>query len=296
MRNLRRSTGERIFDTINVIVLALIAFCCLAPLTHVLFASLSHPTALAMQRGLFFYPKDLTLKGYELVFRNSNILYGYLNTLLYVAAGTTINLVLNTLGGFVLSRRKVLWSKALILLIVFTMFFREGLIPFYILMNKLNMVNTRWSVIIPRAARVWYIIIIRTYFQGIPDSLEESAKIDGANALTILLRIMVPLAKPVLAVIVLFCAVDHWNGWFYAMIFLRNRDHFPLQLFLREILVMNDTSSMITQGYIDYSEMDIYKPLVKHATTMVATLPILFVYPFLQKHFVKGVMIGSLKG
>ena len=293
---MKQSVGDRIFDYSNALFMVFIALICLAPLTHVLFASLSNPRALAAQRGMFLYPKGFTLKGYELVFNNRNILLGYINTLIYVVAGTLINLTLNCMGGYVLSRKNVLWNKALMFLLTFTMFFSGGLIPFYILVKNLGMVNSRWAVILPGAAGVWYIIIIRTYFQGIPSSLEESAKIDGANALTILVRIMLPLAKPLLAVITLFCAVGHWNGWFNAMIFLRNRSLFPLQLFLREILVINDTSSMITKGYIDYSEMDIYKPLVKYATTIVATLPILFVYPFLQKHFVKGVLIGSLKG
>lgn len=186
-----------------------------------------------------------------------------------------------------------MWKNAIMFMIVFTMFFEGGLIPLYILVGKLGMMDTRWAVIIPSAVSAFNLIIMRTVFQGVPVSLEESAKIDGASDWTVLFRVIIPLSLPVVAVMVLFYGVSHWNSWFPAMIYLQNRGLLPLQLILREILIANDTTSMTT-GVASGDQMQIGET-IKYATIIIATVPILFLYPFLQKYFVKGVMIGAVK-
>ena len=188
----------------------------------------------------------------------------------------------------------MMWNNAIMFLIVFTMFFGGGMIPRFLLIRKLGMVNTRWALLIPNAIGTWNLIITRTSFMGIPNSLQESATIDGASDFTVLLRIILPLSLPVIAVMTLFYGVGHWNAWFDAMVFMRSRDLYPLQLFLREILIQNRADSMMIN--FDYVEGERYKELVKYSTIVVATVPVLFIYPFLQKYFVKGVMVGALKG
>lgn len=221
------------------------------------------------------------------------IITSYLNTFFYVVVGTTVNILLTSLGAYALSRKNVKWKNFIMFMIVFTMFFEGGLIPLYLLVSELNMIDTRWALIFPTAVSAFNLIIMRTAFQGIPDSLEESARIDGANDFTILFRIILPLSLPVVAVMILFYGVYHWNSWFHAMIFQQDRELFPVQLILREILIANDTNSMTT-GVSAVDAMPIGET-VKYATIVVATLPILCLYPFLQKYFVKGVMIGGIK-
>ncbi|SFP95329.1 carbohydrate ABC transporter permease [Caldicoprobacter faecalis] len=299
----KKTVGERIFNCINITFLTILAIACLYPMLYVLFASFSDPIELMKHRGLMLRPLGFTIEGYKLVFKNSSITTGYLNTLFYVTAGTAINLFMTSLGAYVLSRKNVLWKNAIAFMITITMLFSGGLIPFYLLVKSLGMVNTRWALIIPGAISTYNLFVMRTSFASIPDSLEESAKIDGANDFIILFRIILPLSKAVLAVMTLFYAVGHWNAWFNAMIFLRKRELFPLQLILREILIANDMQSMSNlEGLVDVSvqaNADIVyfaRLLVQYCTIIVATLPILFLYPFVQKYFVKGVMIGSLKG
>lgn len=296
MRLGKKSTGELVFDIFNHIFLVLVAIICLYPMIYVLFASFSQPSLLAKHRGILFGPLGFTLKGYELVFDNPNIITGYINTIIYVVAGTALSLLLTTFGAYALSRKDLLWRKQIMFLVTFTMFFSGGLIPFYLVVMQLKMINTRWAIIIPGAISVWNLIVMRTSFQSIPESLIESAKIDGANDFIILFRIVIPVSIATIAVMTLFYAVGQWNGWFNAMIFLRDRDLFPLQLILREILISNDVNSMTrVQDASQLVDTDYYKMLVKYCTIIVSTAPILCLYPFLQKYFVKGVMIGSLK-
>jgi putative aldouronate transport system permease protein len=299
----KKTAGERIFNCINITFLTILAIACLYPMLYVLFASFSDPIELMKHRGLILRPLGFTIEGYKLVFKNPSITTGYLNTLFYVTAGTAINLFMTSLGAYVLSRKNVLWKNTIAFMITITMLFSGGLIPFYLLVKSLGMVNTRWALIIPGAISTYNLFVMRTSFASIPDSLEESAKIDGANDFIILFRIILPLSKAVLAVMTLFYAVGHWNAWFNAMIFLRKRELFPLQLILREILLANDMQSMSNlEGLVDVSvqaNADIVyfaRLLVQYCTIIVATLPILFLYPFVQKYFVKGVMIGSIKG
>lgn len=292
----RKTTGKVVFDVFNAFILSFIAVACLIPLLHVLWASMSDPLILARHEGVIMFPLGSpTLKGYSLVFKNPNIVSGYGNTLLYVSTATTIGVLLSSIAGYVLSRKDILFRNQLMFFVTFTMMFSGGLIPFYMVVRNLGWIDKRVAVIIPACISVFNIIIMRTSMLGIPVSLEESAKLDGAGHLTILFSIFIPLSKAVIAVLVLFYAVGHWNSWFFAMIFLQTRTLFPLQLILREILIQNDISKvMASTGEV--SQMDIYKPLVQYCTTVVATGPILAIYPFVQKYFVTGVMIGSIKG
>ncbi|PMC34402.1 sugar ABC transporter permease [Bacillus sp. UMB0899] len=291
---MKKTLGERLFDYGNIIFLVFLSIITLYPLLYILFASVSDPTYVAQNRGIMLAPKDFTLEAYTLVFKNPMIVTSYLNTLFYVVIGTTLNIFLTSLGAYALSRKNVMWANLIMFMIVFTMFFEGGLIPSYLLVSELNMIDTRWALIFPTAVSAFNLIIMRTAFQGIPASLEESARIDGANDFTILFKIILPLSLPVVSVMILFYGVSHWNSWFPAMIFLQDRELFPVQLILREILIANDTSSM-TSGVGTVDAIPIGET-VKYATIVVATLPILCLYPFLQKYFVKGVMIGGIKG
>nr|WP_246320318.1 carbohydrate ABC transporter permease [Paenibacillus qinlingensis] len=266
----------------------------LYPFIYVLFSSVSDSRQLLSHTGVLLSPKGFTLAAYGMVFKNPNVVGGYVNTLFLVSLGTALNLIMTSLGAYVLSRKGVAWSRYVMLMIVFTMFFSGGLIPMYLLVNNwLHMGNNLLALIVPGIISTWNLIILRTSFSAIPDSLIESARMDGAQDFTILFRIVIPLSLPVMAVMVLFYGVGHWNSWFGAMIYLRDRDLFPLQLILREILIQNNTNYM--SGSSSIEDVEAVGESIKYATIVIATLPILFVYPFLQKYFVKGVMIGSIK-
>jgi putative aldouronate transport system permease protein len=293
---IRRSKGEAIFEVANTIIMILMMLICVYPLLYVIFASFSDPHRLAQHRGVLISSLGFTIKGYELVLKNPNIATGYVNTIFYVIAGTSVNLIMTALGAYVLSRRRAYWSDKMMFAVVFTMYFSGGLIPSYLLVKNLGMMNSALALIIPGAISTWNLIIMRTSFLAIPVSLEESARIDGANDLTILFKIILPLSLPVMAVMALFYGVHHWNAWFNAMMYLRNRALYPLQLILREILIQNSNTNMIVQSDVSQMDIDIYRSLVQYCTIIVATGPILLVYPFLQKYFVKGVMVGAIKG
>jgi putative aldouronate transport system permease protein len=290
---IKKTLGERLFDILNYSFILFICIITLYPFAFVFFASLSTPEAVYQSGGILFYPKGFRLGAYGMVLENPMIGYSYLNTIFYVVMGTTINIILSSFAAYSLSRKWLYGRNLLMFLIVFTMYFSGGLIPTYLIVRWLGLVDNRMAMVLPNAIVAYYVIIMRTYFQTIPDSMEESAKIDGANDFTVLFRIMMPLAKPVVSVMVLFYAVMHWNSWFNALIYLRKRLLYPLQMILREILVQNAIQDMMT-GLDEMDKVDM-APNIKYATIMVATLPILLVYPFLQKHFAKGIMIGAIK-
>ncbi|WP_127585195.1 carbohydrate ABC transporter permease [Paenibacillus koleovorans] len=286
--------GERVFDTIIHVLLGLLIVVTLYPLLYVTFASVSDAGQLITHKGFLYKSLGFSLDAYRAVFKNPAILTGYRNTLFILFFGVLVNLFMTALGAYVLSRKNVMLNKLFIFLIVFTMFFNGGLIPFYLVVKGVGLIDSLWATILPFAINTFNLIIMRTAFQAVPDSLEESAKIDGANHITIMFRIVLPLSMPVIAVMILYYAVDKWNGWFYASIFLKDHNLYPLQLTLRQILISNSTDSMAT----DAAAADRFQigETIKYATIMVATLPVLFVYPFVQKYFVKGVMVGALKG
>ncbi|MBM7566315.1 carbohydrate ABC transporter permease [Paenibacillus sacheonensis] len=293
---MKTETGffDRAFDVAIYAILLLLVVATLYPLLYVLFASFSEAGRLIVYKGILWKPLGFSLDAYKSVLANPGIANGYRNTLFIVIAGVIVNLFMTALGAYVLSRKNVLWNNVFMFLIVFTMFFGGGLIPLYLIVKGVGLLDSLWSTIVPFAVSTFNLIIMRTAFMGIPDSLEESAKIDGANHFTILFRIIIPLSMPVIAVMILYYAVDKWNGWFYASVFIKSRDLFPLQLILREILISNSTDSMST-GTSAGDRFQIGET-IKYATIMVATVPILCVYPFVQRFFVKGVMVGSLKG
>lgn len=294
---------QRFVDVLIYLFMALLCFTCLVPLIHVVMASFSEPLQLESFRGVLFHPLGFTWKGYQLVLQIPSIKTGYMNTLFLVMVGTVSNMVMTCLAAWVLSQKRWWYSKFLMVLVTFTMFFSGGLIPSYLLVKDLGMLDSRLALIIPNLISVWNLIVMRTGFMNVPDSLSESARLDGANDFTILVRIIIPLSKAVLAVILLYYAVGYWNSWFGAMIYIRSRDKYPLQLVLREVLVLESSGSgMTNQGAssvlntVNADNISQYKKLVRYTTIVIATVPVLCFYPFIQKYFTKGVMIGSLKG
>jgi putative aldouronate transport system permease protein len=295
LRLSKSSPGDIAFDVFLVVFMLLLIVITLYPLLYAFFASISDPQTLVRYRGILLRPLGFSLASYELVFKNPMIPTGYRNTLFYVVAGTTINLVLTTLGAYGLSRRNVMWKKPLMFMIVFTMFFSGGLIPTFLLVGvTLRMMDTPWALLIPPAISTWNLLIMRTSFESVPVALEESARIDGANDFQILWNIVIPLSMPVIAVMILFYSVYHWNAFFNALIYLRTRELWPLQLVLRDILIANLQLDM-TSGSASGGDVMPIGETIKYSTIIVATVPILVVYPFLQRYFVKGVMIGAIK-
>ncbi|MDO3680029.1 carbohydrate ABC transporter permease [Paenibacillus ehimensis] len=290
----RRTVSERCFDAGNVVFLTLLMVLTIYPIVYVAFASVSDAASLMAHKGMLWKPLGFSLEAYASVFNNPMILKGYGNTLFVVIVGLAFNLSLTAFGAYALSRKSLRYRKPLMLFIVFTMFFSGGLIPFYFTVKGIGLADSLWALIIPHAINTFNLIIMKTSFEAIPDSLEESAKIDGANDFVILFRIMLPLSMPVIAVMMLYYGVSHWNSWFHAMIFLQDRSLYPLQLVLREILLQGEASSMAV-GATD-SDVAMLSVTLKYATIIVATVPILLVYPFLQKYFVKGALVGAIKG
>jgi len=293
----RLSVSRVIFNVINYALMIGLALVCIAPLVHVLMASLSDPRMLMASRGILWWPVgDATLAGYKIVLRNSSILTGYINTLIYVAATTIGGAILTVMAAFVISRNDLKLKTPITLMILFTMMFSGGLIPSYIVNLSLGLINNRLAVILPGIINAFFIIMMKSAFDQLPDSYEESAKLDGAGPLTILARILVPLVKATIAVIIMYNVVMQWNSWFPASIYLtKRRDLWPLQLFMREILVQNDSSIILT-GSDALGKADLTRNLVKYCVTIIGTLPILAIYPFAQKYFVKGVTLGGVKG
>lgn len=291
-----KKTKARIgFEIFNVLFMLVMIIISLYPMLYIVFASLSSAQSLTRLGGkLLFYPVEPTLEAYVKALANPNILSGYINTLFVLVMGLIVSMLMTIIGAYFLSRKDVAFQKPITILIMFTMWFSGGLIPFYIAVRDIGLDGSLWSLIIPTAINTYNMIIMRTGFSTIPDSLEESARIDGAGHIIILFRIMIPLAKATVAVIALYYGVSIWNSWFNASIFLQGQsDKWPLQLVLRQILIVNDTESML-QG-VSVSDQEQVGESIKYAVTIIATLPILCVYPFIQKYFVKGVMIGAVK-
>lgn len=291
-----RSFGDRIFNLVNYTLLTLLTLIVLYPLVFVLSASISNPEHV-LRGEMWLIPKGFNLDAYTKIFQNKDILLGYSNTILYTVIGTALNVVMTICAAYPLSRRDLAGRGLVTGLIVFTMFFGGGLIPTYLLIKNLNMLDTLWVMIIPNAVSVWNIIIMRTFFQqSIPGELQESAMIDGCTHIQTLLRIVLPLSMPIIAVMVLFYAVGHWNSYFNALIYLTTKEKFPLQLILREILIQSDSGEFVKLTSESAVRMKMSVEGLKYAVLVVANLPMLILYPFLQRYFVKGIMIGALKG
>lgn len=291
----KRSPGEIIFDIGNAVFLGILTLIFLYPMWYVIMAAFSDPARFVSHTGLLWLPEGFSLAGFKMVLRTASIVTGYGNIILYVITGTALNILLTSMGAYVLSRKKLYIRRFLSLAIVFTMYLSGGLIPFYLTVRNLGLYNTRLALILPVAVNTWNLIVMRTSMSQVPDSLEEAAKIDGANDFVILFRVILPIIKSTVAVMVLFYAVQHWNSWFNAMIFLQDRSKYPLQLFLREILLSGSMTDIATGSTGEDVNNVLTMNMLKYCTIVVSTLPILCIYPFLQKYFVKGVMIGSVK-
>lgn len=289
---IKLSAGEHAFNIFNIAFMLLLMIVCFYPMLHVLWASLSNSTALMKHEGLLLWPAGFSTSAYKAVAQNAMIPKSYLNTLFIVLVGTTLNLVMTSLGAYFLSRKDQAITKYMMIFIMITMFFSGGMIPSYLNVRSLGMYNSIWALIIPAAMSTFNLIILRTNFLAIPESLEESAKLDGAGHLTILIQIILPLSKAVMAVLVLYYGVGHWNSWFSAVMYIQDRQLYPLQLVLREILINNDVNAMLNVS----ADVEQLADTIKYAVVIVTTLPILCLYPFLQKYFVKGVMVGAVKG
>lgn len=291
----KKSFSRKVFLFVDVLIMLALIVLCLYPMLYVVFASLSDSGRLMAHSGLLLKPEGLNFAAYKSVIQNPMILSGYANTLFILVVGVVINLVMTTLAAYFLSRKSaIMLKKPIIALMLFTMFFSGGMIPSFINIKELGLYNSLWSLILPGAISTYNLIIMRTSFEGIPASLEEAAFLDGAGHLSIIWNVIIPLSKAIIAVMILYYGVGYWNSWFNASIYLNDRTKYPLQLVLREILLQNDTATM-TQGATAADDYSIAES-IKYAVVVVSTLPILCIYPFLQKYFVKGVMVGAVKG
>lgn len=294
--------GDRVFYTVDIILLSIIFLAVLYPLVYIVSSSLSDPMAV-IAGEVVLLPVRPSLEGYKAVLQYADVWIGYGNSAIYAVVGTAVNVVMTVLAAYPLSRRDFKGRNAFMFLFTFTMFFGGGLIPFYLLVKNLGLINTRLAMIVPGALGVWNVIITRTFFQSsIPVELYEAARVDGASNTRMLVSIVLPLSGPIVAVIALFYAVGHWNAFFGALIFLRSRSLYPLQLFLREILISYSQRILDQQMVMDDKTLEMLQrrewlqALLQYALIVVAVLPVMAIYPFVQKYFVRGVMIGALKG
>jgi putative aldouronate transport system permease protein len=293
---MKRVTKTRIglFDIMLLGLVAFLIFITLYPLYYVAINSISN-SLMVNRREVNFIPKGVNLESYRIVLSDPMILRAYANTILYTSVGTTINLILTAMCAYPLSIRGFFGRKQFTFYVVFTMLFSGGLIPRYLVVRSLGMLDTIWSLVLPTAVSAWYMFIMRTYFAGIPDSLRESAFMDGANDIVVMVKIIIPLSMPVLAALTIFYSVGHWNSFFASLIYINSSKKYPLQIILRNIVISHQLSAFdsdIGEG----SDFLVGEQTIKYAVIMVSTLPILFVYPFMQRHFAKGIQIGAVKG
>lgn len=293
---IQESLADRIFMAIVYILLSFALVIVLYPLIYVVSASFS--SAAAIRSGqVWLYPVDVTLQGYEAVFSNYQIMTGFKNSFIYTIAGTLVQLAMTMLCAYPLSRKEFYGRGIFTGLFVFTMYFGGGLVPTYMLINNLHLLNTRWVMIIPTAMSIWNVIIARTYLSTtIPDALFEAAELDGCNELQFLFRVVIPLSAPIIAVLALYYGVGNWNAYFNAMIYLKSPDLFPLQVVLRQILILGDIDPTMISDIEALTRKQGLADLLKYAVIVVASVPVMCIYPFVQKYFIKGVMIGSIKG
>lgn len=291
--------GGIVFDIVNYTIILLSVVITLYPLIYVLSASISDPNKVNAGK-MWLFPVGITFAGYEKVFSDPEIWSGYANTIFYTVFGTIINLAITLPSAYALSKKQLPLKKVFNFLILFTMFFGGGLIPLYMLVRDLKLLDTVWAVVLPVGASAWNIIITRTFIETtIPNGLEEAAEIDGCSPVMIFFKIILPLSAPIIAVMALFYGVGHWNSYFNEMIFLSDRTKYPLQVILRELIVITqiNTSNTITNVEAEtLAQQQQLSGIIKYSIMIVSTLPIIIVYPFLQRFFVKGAMIGSIKG
>lgn len=290
-----RTLGDRVFNLFNALLMLGVIFLCLFPIIHLIAISFSSKFPVVANM-VTFWPIGFTTDSYELVTADSGLWVAYRNTIYYAVLGTIIQLTVVTMAAYPLSKPRLKARSAVTFFFVFTILFSGGLIPTYIIVDAVGLRNTVWALVLPNALSVWHLLIMRTYFQGLPDELEDAATVDGLGNLGILLRIYVPLAVPVYAAFVVFFAVAHWNAYFWPLIFLDEQSRYPLQVILREIIIANNMADLNIQYGGRFQNMEILSETVKAATVIFVIGPILLVYPLMQRYFVKGMMLGSIKG
>lgn len=289
-----RSVGGTVFDAANYIVLALIGFAAIAPFLYVVAGSFASDTELT-RRSFFIIPHSFSTMAYKYIFSTDTIMKSIGNSLYITVAGTAVNLLFTVTMAYGLSKRGIYGRNAIMNLILFSMLFGGGLIPTYLVVRELQLLDTYWALILPGAISAFNLIIVKNFFQELPPELEEAAKIDGCSDLSLLWRIVLPLSMPVLATFTLFYAVGHWNNFFSALLYINDPARWPLQVMLRQIVLLSQMAAGSADS-VDYNYVQEAQQSIKMAVIVVGTLPILLVYPFLQKHFAKGVLIGSVKG
>ncbi len=294
---IRKSRSDIVFDVVNYTLLTLVFFIIAYPLYFVIIASFSDPY-LVTTGQVWFYPRGLNLDAYAKVFAREDIMLGYRNTIIYTFLGTLLNLVMTIIGAYPLSLPGFKGKNLIMMMMMITMFFSGGLIPTYLVYKQIGLINNPLVMIIPGAVSVYNLIIVRTFFQNsIPFELQEAARIDGCNNFQILTRIVVPLSKPILAVMVIFYGVGHWNQFFEGLIYLTNQDLYPLQLILRSLLIVqSDVTSSAAGDAEELARKVMLAESIKYSVIIVSSVPVMILYPFMQKYFVKGVMIGAVKG
>jgi multiple sugar transport system permease protein/putative aldouronate transport system permease protein len=296
MATIKDTGSDKVFLAINNFFLILVLLVVAYPLIFVFSSAFSSPRAVVSGR-VWLWPVDPSIAGFQAVFRHPDIGTGYFNSLFYMVAGTVVNLVFTIAAAYPLSRRDFFGKGVFTFFFTFTILFNGGVIPLYLLVRTLGILNTRWAMVLPNAIIIWNMIIARTYFkQNIPEELREAARIDGCGDVRFLFSIVLPLSGAIIAVLALFYAVFHWNSYFNALIFLRDKSLFPLQIILREILILADFGSSMTADIELVQQMQGLNTLLRYSLIVAASVPLLIIYPFVQRFFVKGVMLGSLKG
>jgi len=288
------SKRDKLLITINNFILFIIVLLILLPLLYVLIASFMDPNVL-LSKGLSFNPSDWSIEGYKKILQDEAIIRGFFNSVLYSVSFSFVTVIVSIFAAYPLSIDGFVGKKVITVFFLITMFFSGGLVPTYLLVKDLGMLNTIWAIILPGAVNVWNIIIARTYFKGIPKELHEAAKMDGASDLLIFFKIVLPLSKPIIFVLALYAFVGQWNSYFDAMIYLEDPNLHPLQLVLRSILVQNDVQPGMINDQLAKAELKKIAEMIKYSSIVISSLPLLIMYPFFQKYFEKGVMIGSIK-
>ncbi|MGI6636427.1 MAG: carbohydrate ABC transporter permease [Christensenellales bacterium] len=291
---MRRKLSERISSIILYGVMIFLAFVTLYPFWHVIMYSISDPIQ-AMGGGIFLYPRGFSLIGYQTLFKTKQIFTAYGNSLFLLVVGTSLNVVFTALLAYPLSIQRFKGRNAITMMVFFTMLFSGGMIPNYLLVDALGLLNSRWALILPGLISAWNTIVMKNYFQSIPASLEESASIDGASPLVILVRIIVPVSMPVIATVALWCAVGHWNNYFNVVLYIFDLDKQTLPIYLRSMLA-STAMDQATQSGVSFDTAAITPETMKMSTIVASVLPMLIIYPFIQKYFIKGIMVGSIKG
>ena len=293
-KKMKTSTGDKVFTGVNTLILLLLCAVTLYPIWYVLCASLTSNSYLVSHPGLMLWPHEVTTGADKLAFSHPLLASGYKNILIVLAVSLPLNILLTLFAGYFMASKKVMFKPVLQGLIMFTMFFSGGMIPAYLNIRSLGLYNSLWALILPGALSVYNSIICKTAIEAVPDSLKESAYIDGANDVIILFRIVVPLIKATLAVLLLYYGVGHWNAWFNASIYLKDNEKLPIQNIMRAILIAN--SNVLNSAAAENDQVNQFAEAIKYATIILTTVPVLCIYPFVQKYFVKGVMIGAVKG